>query len=314
MRSSLVLISTAMLIAALPAVAGAAQGAGQPLRFVDAHSHLLPNMTVDEEMAMFKKAGVTAVVIMSLPPDQQELVKLYPGYLIPFVSFARSRTSKLLPLNADTIATFGKMLDSGAACGFGEIGTMMDPSEAPAASLLNPLYLTVYELADAHRVPLTYHIDLDTPEVIEAFGRVAEMYPHMPLILAHAGFNAAPEVSAALLAAHPNIYVDLSIRLDPLNGLGSPPATGPETPNKRTMLDANGALTPEWRKVLERYPDRFMFAMDIAPTGPKGREQRAVELTEIARKAFSVLPRETREAIAHRNMERLLRSCPAGPK
>ncbi len=310
MRSKLLSLSVAMLIATLPFSAQSAE----PLRFVDAHSHLLPNMTVDEQMTMFRKAGVTAVVIMSLPPDQQNLIKRYPGFVIPFVGFARTPSSNLLPLNADTLATFARMLDSGSACGFGEIGTTSDPPEPATITLMNPLRLKVYELADTHRVPLTSHVNLDTPEVIETFGRIAGLYPHMPLILAHAGFNAGPEVSAALLAAHPNIYVELSIRLDPLNGFGSPPVTGPNGPDKRTMLDANGALTPEWRKLLERYPDRFIFGMDIAPTGPKGREQRAVDLTDIARKALSVLPLASQEAIAHGTIEKLLRGCTVEPK
>lgn len=305
MRGRLLSLSVAMLIATLPVQSA------EPLRFVDAHSHLLPNMTADEQMAMFKKAGVTSVVIMSLPQDQQDLVKRYAGYVIPFVSFARNPNSTLLPLNADTLAAFDRMLDSGAACGFGEIGTTTDPPEPSASTLMNPLRMKLYELAARHHAPLTSHVNLDTPEVIETFGRIARLHPDMPLILAHAGFNAGAEVSAALLAAHPNVYVELSIRLDPLNGFGDTPATAPEGRNTRSMLDANGALLPEWRTLLERYPDRFIFGMDIAPTGPKGREKRAVELAEIARKALSVLPRNSQEAIAHGNFEKLVSGCKA---
>ena len=79
------------------------------------------------------------------------------------------------------------------------------------------------------------------------------------------------------------------------------------------MLDANNALQPEWRRLMERYPDRFLFAMDISPTGPRGRDQRAVELADIARKALSVLLRASQEAIAHGNVEKLLQDCAAGP-
>jgi predicted TIM-barrel fold metal-dependent hydrolase len=307
MRSALAPLVAAIAIAAPPAHA-----ADRPLQFIDAHSHLLPNMTLDEEMAMFKQAGVKAVVIESVPPERrQELAAAYPHYIVPFVGFARSRNTSQPPLNAETLALFDKQLKTGEACGFGETGTMMDPREEPAASLLNPMYFKVYELAAKYRAPVTYHVDLDKPEVIENFGRAAAMYPRMPLILAHAGFNAGPQVVGPLLDAHPNIYVDLSIRLDPLNGFSDAPG-GKQDP--RTMLDANGALTPEWRSLLERHADRFLFAMDIAPTGPKGREQRAVELTDIARKALSVLPRKSQEAIAHGNAERLLRGCKAGPR
>jgi len=178
---------------------------------------------------------------------------------------------------------------------------------------MNPLYLKIFELAAAHRVPVTYHIDLDTPEVIETFARVAALYPSMPLILAHAGFNAGPDVSAALLAAHPNICIELSIRLDPVGGFNDPQAASANGSDRRTILDASGALKPEWRKLLERYPDRFISGMDLAPTGPKGRETQAVELVDVARKALGALPRKTQEAIAHGNMGRLVQDCPAGP-
>jgi predicted TIM-barrel fold metal-dependent hydrolase len=66
--------------------------------------------------------------------------------------------------------------------------------------------------------------------------------------------------------------------------------------------------------LLARYPNRIIFGMDIAPTGPKGRERRAVELTDVARKALSVLPRKSQEAIAHRNLEKLVRGCRAAQK
>jgi predicted TIM-barrel fold metal-dependent hydrolase len=306
-----VLLSMSMVLLVSLSAADAAQEALRPLTFVDVHSHFLPNMTLDEEMAMFRQAGVTAVVLMSVPPDRlEEVRRQYPGYIVPFVGFKRNANGNQLPLNPDTLALWGRQLDAGAICGFGETGTMMDPAEKPAASLVNPQYLKLYQLAAAHHAPVTYHVDLDSPEVIDNFGRIARMYPDMPLILAHAGFNAGPEVVAKLLAAHPNIYVDVSIRLDPVNGFEEAHQLGP---NRRTMIDLDGALMAEWRALLQRYPDRFMFGMDIAPTGPKGREKRAVDLTGIARKALSVLPAPAQRAIAHGNAEKLLARCKAGP-
>ena len=312
MRTAASAFVTILLLAALPGAARSAQNPA-PLQFVDTHSHLLPNMSPEEEVAMLKRAGVTAVFVMSLPEQQQDLVRRYPGFVVPFVGFARSPSATQPPLDDATLAAFGRMMDAGQACGFGETGTMMDPREEPEVSLLSARYAKFFAMANSHHAPVAYHVDLTQPVVSDAFGRVAGQYPDMTLIMAHAGFNAGADVADRLLAAHRNIYVDVSIRLDPVNAYGDPPLAG-LGPNTRSMMDAEGMLKPDWRRVMERFPDRFMFGMDLAPTGPKGREQRAVELTDIARQALGVLPRATQETIAHGNAERLLSRCKAGPK
>lgn len=223
---SIVIAFSIMNPAAYPA-----QSTSEPVRYMDAHSHLvLPNVTPDEEIALLKKAGIAAVVIM-------------------------------------------------------------------------------HGVADARGVPVTIHVSLDTIAVIDAFGLIAESHPRMPLILAHAGWTAGPKVVEGLLATHPNLYVDLSVRLDPLTGFGVPPVPRPNGPNQLSILNADGSLQPEWLALLERFPDRFLFAMDVSATGVAGRQEHIGELLAHARTALGALPRETHEAIAHGNLEKLLHAC-----
>jgi len=294
--------------------AHAAQTTSEPVRYVDAHSHLLPDVTPDAEVALFKQAGIGAVVIMHPEPEVlQSLARKYPGYVIPFISIARIATASGLHLDDNTAAAFAKLYDSGAVCGFGEMGTRLVPNPEPndAAALRNRFRSKIYDVANARGAPLIIHVELSTPEVIEAFGQIAGSHPRMPLILAHAGWNAGPKVIEELLAAHPNIHVDLSVRLDPLIGFGNPPMPRPDGPNQLSLLTADGALQPEWRALLGRFSDRFMFAMDVTGTGETGRQKYIAELLADARSAFSVLPHEAREAIAHGNLEKLLSSCKA---
>lgn len=293
-----------------------APASNESLAFVDAHSHLVDGITADEEMDLFRQAGVAAVVIMhSDPRILLDVADRHPDLVIPFIGFRRSAGPDGIAFNEDTAAVFESLADAGAVCGFGEIGTTMNPptDPTPAQTLLNPNRLKIYALAAERKIPLTSHVDLVTPDVIEAFETIAKTYPDMPLILAHAGFNAGPEVSARLLEGHPNVYIELSIRLEPLNGWGSPAAPGPNGPNRRTMLDADGQLLPAWRELMEQYPDRFIFAMDISSAGASGREQHIEELLDIAARAFGVLPRDARQAIARDNFEKLVADCPRSP-
>jgi predicted TIM-barrel fold metal-dependent hydrolase len=73
------------------------------------------------------------------------------------------------------------------------------------------------------------------------------------------------------------------------------------------VLQTSETFPPAWRAVIDRHPDRFMFATDINSFGP--RYTIAADLMATARKALAPLPRETQELIAHGNVERLLGSC-----
>ena len=71
------------------------------------------------------------------------------------------------------------------------------------------------------------------------------------------------------------------------------------------MLAPDGSMKPEWRALIERFPDRFMFAMDVTGSG----QQRIAERVAAARKAFAPLSEPIEEAFAHGNIERLLQGC-----
>jgi predicted TIM-barrel fold metal-dependent hydrolase len=316
-----------IFLAFLPAARG--QVGAQPIRIIDVHSHVLePQISRDEEVARFKKAGVAAAAIMSSDPRVlEDLTRRYPGYFIPFVSIAREPNAEGVKLGPRTADELKDLFKSGAVCGWGELGTngslavaSIDPGDPArtdppptqgvriAAILLSQNYRKIFEQAEALGVPLNLHLQVEIPEIYDALSRVASLYPRLKVILAHTGWNAPPESIDRLLRAHPNMFVDLSMRIDPLNGYTNPAAPDPET--QRTMLASDGTLQPAWRKMIETYPDRFMFAMDITGSS-RGRADHIGELVDVARKALSGLPPRTQEAISHSNIERLLSGCAA---
>jgi predicted TIM-barrel fold metal-dependent hydrolase len=282
-------------------VAGAGTGARAagppPLALFDAHTHMMVEaITPDEEIARLKKAGIARVLLMHTDPDViAALARKYPGYVIPSLSLARP-TVKGVHLDQNTGALMARLSADHAVCGFGEIpGTSFGDNESLRA---------VYAAAASSGAPVIVHTDLAKPANVAALEAAASAYPEMHLVLAHLGWTAGPELIGRLLDAHPNLYTDVSIRFDP-------PGSLPWRNNglDLSVLTSDGAIQPQWRALIERHPDRFLFAMDINSFGP--RYQMMEQLVQTARKALAPLPRPIQESVAHDNAERLLQDCGA---
>lgn len=297
-----------ILALALLASCGLASCATEPrVRYVDAHSHVVPNMTTAQELAMFRDAGLDAVVIMNPDPTTlEDFAKEGAGYATPFVSLARLNQMTGLRLDASSAAAFAELDDAGAICGFGELPTRLEGANgvSDAMSLASPYRQAIYDLANARGRPVNIHVSLETPEVIAAVEGIVATRPGMQLILAHAGWVADAGTIGRLMDAHPNLYADLSVRLDPAGGLAG--AGRPAVQNSISILQADGSLQAEWKALIERFPDRFMFAMDITGTE---RPVYIRELLATARTAFIPLSPDVEKALAHGNIERLVGAC-----
>jgi predicted TIM-barrel fold metal-dependent hydrolase len=160
------------------------------------------------------------------------------------------------------------------AVGFGELSIehfslpqspVKDYEYAPADS---PLMLLLADIAAEHNAPIDLHMealpqdipapaDLKPPNPPQLHGNIAALErllahnPRTKLIWAHAGSDnvgyRTPELSRRLLAAHPNLYME--IKYDP----GFP---GKDPP----IVD--GRLKPEWLKLYSDFPDRFIIGSD----------------------------------------------------
>jgi hypothetical protein len=273
-----------------------------PLQFFDAHSHLVDGITADAQVAGFRKGGVAHVILMDPTIDTlKALTKAGPGYVVPFHSIARTPEMKGTRLDASSAAMMVKELKAGDICGFGEIPTRIEPRTPgvnDAAALLEPARVAVYDAANANKAAVNLHVDIANADVAASIDQIAKARPNMKLVLAHAGWSAAPDVIDKLLTAHANIFTDVSIRLD------MPTAS----PNSISFLTADGAIKPEWLAVITKHPDRFLFALDVSNVA---RQDKIAELLAIATKALAPLPRATQEQIAHGNTERLLGGCGA---
>jgi predicted TIM-barrel fold metal-dependent hydrolase len=295
---------------ALGALAMLALGAGcatlpvpapGPVQYVDAHSHLVASLPPTELAAKLKAAGVSGVVLMDPQADVlREAAAANPGVVVPFISVARLPTMPGLRLSPDAATAMAALEAEGAVCGFGEIPTRIEPRlEADdAAALSAPDRMAIYAMAEARRMPVNLHVSLSSPATIAAIEVIAARHPHMPLILAHAGWEADAPLIGRLMAAHRNIHADLSIRLDrPMPGSND---------TRLSIVGPDGQLLLEWRTLIERFPDRFLFALDISG---ERRPLQIATLVADAKATLGQLPRATENAVAHGNIERLTQSC-----
>lgn len=281
------------------------------IRYVDAHSHIATSITMDEEVLRLWQAGIDRIVLMD--PDPAALAALAARnreFIIPFISAARTASMKGLRLEPGLAGRYAQLSANGAVCGFGELPTRLDPNPFPddATALTTPVRQEIYGLADRLSFPVNLHVSLDRPETIGAVERIATDHPRMTLILAHAGWTADAATISGLMARHGNILADLSVRLDPAEGL--PASPGQPASAHISILRPDGSLQPEWLAAIQRFPHRFLFGLDISA------DQRPLHIEQLvaaAKKALSGLPPRIHAAVAGGNLDRLLRACTLKP-
>ena len=187
------------------------------------------------------------------------------------------------PNDKNSAAHIQRMLDlnPGLWQGIGEVFTRHDDltalisGDTPRAN--NEAMMRVYTLAAKHDLPVLVHSNITSKrernplflaEIEEPLGK----HPQTRFIWAHAGTSAEihrhqtqmdfllPTLTR-LLAAYPNLYIDLSwSMLMPY------------------LLDEQGKPRPEWVTLVERFPERFMLGSDVVGRFDKqGEEMRSFD-------------------------------------
>ncbi len=107
--------------------------------------------------------------------------------------------------------------------------------------------------------------------------------PKLKIIWAHAGMSEPAETVEDMMATHEALYADTSYR-------------------ESDILTPQGTIDPAWRRVLERFADRFMVGSD---TWVNAQWDSYAEIIAVNRKWLSQFPRAIAEKFAFRNAERL---------
>jgi predicted TIM-barrel fold metal-dependent hydrolase len=318
----------------------AAEASAAALPFTDVHAHWEnsdPQGSVEAAVRAMKRENATRIIFMP-PPLASENGSFDAESILPWVKEHPDKVAVLggggtLNVMIQQSVHSGdtgpevqrrfrqraeQLLKDGAA-GFGEMTAEHFQAATPYqhAPPDHPLFLLLSDIAAEHGVPIDLHMEAIPEDValpagpqlppgpshasanIEAFERLLAHNRRAQIIWAHAGWDntgyRTPGLCRRLLRDNPNLYMD--IKIDPLKPGKNSPLTG----------GASGALKPEWLKLFQDFPDRFVIGTDQHYPEPKAGLQR----WQAAVNLLNQLPQDLRRKIGTENAARLY---PAGKK
>ncbi len=297
--------------------------------YVEAHTHFDdkdPEGSVRSALAALGRQNAAKIFFLALPetfdrPDASDaevllpIVKKYPGKLAVL-----GGGGSLNPMIMKSVATGDagpdvqkkfkeraeELVREGVA-GFGEMSAEHFDGATPYeyAPTDHPLYLLLADIAAEHNIPIDIHMEAvpeamplptglksppNPPDLhanIAAFERLLAHNLRAKIIWAHAGSDGTgfrtPDLCRRLLRAHPNLYME--IKADPLN-------------HGKNYPLADGKITPEWLKLFEDFPNRFVIGSDQHYPEPKGQQQRWQEAVLL----LNQLPADLRRKIGTENV------------
>ena len=235
-RATRFALGCALLATVVSTTALRAQSA-EPIEIFDAHLHYnwepKPYYQLDEVLALFKKHRVTGILATSRPNTGTHALvdaKADGLQVVPFIRPYRVR--------ADIQSWFGDPVifdlvqdefKRGYYRGIGEFHLSGKSAE-------NEWVKKTVDFAVANDLYLHAHADDEAVEILMRHN------PKARIIWAHTGFGLSTDRVTAMLSKYPKLWGELSYR--------------------GGITDGAGKLTPEWRTLFERYPDRFLLGSD----------------------------------------------------
>jgi predicted TIM-barrel fold metal-dependent hydrolase len=250
--------------------------AAEPIEIFDAHLHYnwepKPYFALKDVLALFRKHRVTGILATSRPNDGTRALvaaKAEGLWVVPFIRPYRIRSDIWGWFNDPSIQDLiGEEYKRGGYRGIGEFHL------TGRAAATDWVRKTV-DFAVARDLYLHAHADAEAVEIL--FGH----NPKSRIIWAHTGFSLEPEQVAALLEKYPALWGELSYRGGITDG---------------------GRLTPAWRHLFERNPDRFLIGSD---TWVNERWANYGDILAGYRRWLAELPPEIAAKIAHGNARAL---------
>lgn len=93
--------------------------------------------------------------------------------------------------------------------GYGFKALKVHPELHDDYPLDGPNYRPLWEFAEARQLPLLSHTYF-AGDALDVFGRLADEYPSVTILLGHLGFDKGLDRAIALVRKHPNIMLDLT--------------------------------------------------------------------------------------------------------
>jgi Amidohydrolase len=226
-------LAAVMLVAAT----GRLAAAEEPIEIFDAHLHYnwepTPYYQPDEVVALLRKHRVTGVLATSRPNTGTHVLmdaKVAGLQVVPFIRPYRVRADIGSWFNDPVI--FDLVQDEFKRGYYRGVGEFHLSGKAADTEMVKK----TVDFAVANNLYLHAHADDEAVEILMRHN------PRARIIWAHTGFGLATARVTAILDKYPQLWGELSYRSG--------------------IVDGSGKLTPEWRALFERYPDRFLLGSD----------------------------------------------------
>jgi hypothetical protein len=227
----------ALAAVVLVAATGRLAVADDPIEIFDAHLHYnwepQPYYQPDEVLALLKKHRVTGILATSRPNTGTHVLmdtKAAGLQVVPFIRPYRVRADIGSWFNDPVI--FDLVQDEFKRGYYRGVGEFHLSGKAADTEMVKK----TVDFAVANDLYLHAHADDEAVEILMRHN------PGARIIWAHTGFGLATGRVTAMLDKYPNLWGELSYR--------------------GGIVDGAGKLTPEWRALFERYPDRFLLGSD----------------------------------------------------
>ena len=265
-----------LLLLGAGTVARAADPAPMPL--FDAHLHYnwepVAHFPLPKVLELFHQESITGILATSRPNDgTRALVEAKPKdlWVVPFIRPYRVRADIQTWMDDASIQDLIQTeYRRGYYVGIGEFHLT---GKAAATKWVK----RTVDFAVDKNLYLHAHADDEALEILFAHNSKAK------IIWAHTGFSTPPEKIAAYLERYPALWCELSYRYG--------------------ITDGN-SLTPEWKRLFERYPERFLIGSD---TWINERWDSYASIIAEYRSWLAQLPPAVAEKIAFRNAEQMFK-------
>ncbi len=242
------------------------------LPIIDAEFHYGGDMDLSKLIDNMDRNGVA---LTWLGPNENQgseesirLNKLYPDRFVPTVVHGDGQ--KWHGSDSGFLKKLDKDVRSGKYFAMGEFEARHYPSSTNNRDVHMPVDSTAFEVvfqaSNDTGIPFLIHHEAED-ELLPEMEKMLAKYPKAKVIWAHVGRNRNPETWKKLpnpdgvrefLKKYPNLYFDI-VQSKP----GSKYQTGYVDAIIYDVSSSDVSLYPEWKKLFEEFPDRFVVGSDI---------------------------------------------------
>lgn len=274
------------------------------LYFIDAHSQADNEQVLQRVIPLMDQAGVQRTILSGRRKlksnDIANYAEQYPGRIIASIRTKGGAYEK-------NKKGYYKALNREVATGrFGAIAELLmyhAPKGVKAGKVVvypnDERVQTALKHARKKGWPLVVHIEFaslsrdERTKFMELLKKILDKYSKHPFAMIHMGQLGVDDVRR-LIESHNNVYFMTS---------HTNPIAISNSNQPWTNMFKGEVLAPEWKKLVVKYPDRFILAFDNV--WPDQWGDFFLREAEYWRKAFAALPIEVAHSIAHGNAERL---------